>query len=184
MSLLSRPHTVLPVATAALLVIVSCGGSSTTTSSSVPPGDDGSGSATIGDMLAPTVATIALPDHIQTFIDDLQEAFEDADTAFLRKHLHPAVVDQYGLDACRTHLDSLALGTLSIAPTAFTELATWTMALDDIEVLVPDVIRIEYVNPEGAERVFHVGEVDGKLHYFLDCGVPRETPGGPSIQDS
>ncbi len=181
----------LTIAIALVLVTAGCGGSDSSTTSA---GDDTSGrgeSADIGDLLNPTgagstgpVITIELPDALSQFIDDLERAFADADTPFLINHLHPVVIDQYGLETCRSSITALTSSVFIVNPTAYTELVNWTLELDGIETLVPDVVEVEYLTGQGAERTFHVGEIGGEFFYFFDCGDPLDTPGGPSVQES
>ncbi len=132
--------------------------------------------------LAP-VATVALPDPLDAFFEDFQAAVQTANVAWLLEHLHPAVIDLYGLEQCADDLRGVIPQVVEILPTAVGEKGPWVMEFDATPVQVPDTYEVAVVFHEGATRreaTVHFGDRFGKLHWFTDCGEPLEVPGGPS----
>ena len=115
----------------------------------------------------------------QAFLELLEQAHAEEDATTLLKRLHPVVVELYGEAQCRDHVAQL----VARPPGPEQEVAAvdgpgpWTFGEHEgLAVPVEDVLSVEVVqrgSPEG-ERELHLGLVDGRLHWFTDCGDPRE----------
>lgn len=117
-------------------------------------------------------------DGVQKFLDGLDKAVRDGDTATRVALLHPAVIARYGEQQCR---DFLAGPLAQPDPSRRDKVvrvdkpAPFEFSMDDGTIPLADarlVIVEETFQKRKSERELHVAPVNGRYRYFIDCGTP------------
>lgn len=127
------------------------------------------------------VATPLVVDaRLRTFIDNFVPALRSNDTTFLFQHLHPAVLNLYGTDQCRTFINRGSVDpTINIVILGVKGPAPFPWISDGISTLVPNVYTLDAnVTVQGTteRRDIHFGQVGNDVYWFTSCGNPRVTP--------
>lgn len=129
------------------------------------------------DATASTV-TAAAPaaDDASTLVANLVAATRDGRADVLVDTLHPAVIDRYGLDTCRTYLATAGVFPLDLVVRETSTAASWDWQTDGVVTRIHDVALVEVSRVVGGETVLqelHVARAgDGSLRWFTDCGDP------------
>lgn len=147
-------------------------GETTSTSRAQAAGD---GSATSSSPTASTAAVrTETPDQ---FLPGLQQAERVRDTEFLVARLHPAVIERYGEDVCRSLFASEPpdpSSTFDIVGIDHT--GPWDYTSDGQTTTIPDTVFVvtnRTVHSQPPQQVqVHIAPVDGQQRWFTDC-----TPG-------
>lgn len=123
---------------------------------------------------------------LEVFVPRWQAAFRSGDTAFLVSRLHPAVVELYGEATCRASLANATDPTWTFTVQTTERPGTYLYIADDHSTAITEAITVtaELVTKSATStREFHLASVEGRIHWFRDCGEPlRPTnasgPGG------
>jgi hypothetical protein len=123
------------------------------------------------------VPPVLAMDAIQAFYTGFNQAFTDMNTDYLYSVLHPAVLERYGEEACRSTLDTVIANTIQVEALRLTELGAWNWEMDEVTGLVPNTytIEIRLTLPDGStlDQETHLAiRDDGSLGWFTDCGDP------------
>jgi hypothetical protein len=122
-----------------------------------------------------TRATVGVAETPEGFLPVFSAAIRTGDERFLFERLHPAVVEFYGVRACRVYLRDFVVPDSEFVYHSAAEPAEFTWIADGMATLVQDVVNVDVtaVSEEGEiDRVIHLGIVEGDLRWFADCGDP------------
>jgi hypothetical protein len=122
----------------------------------------------------PTGGT-AVAESPEGFLPAFSAAIRTGDERFLFDRLHPAVVEFYGVRACRVYLRDFVVPDSEFVYRSAAEPSEFTWVADGTATLVQDVVNVDVtaVSEEGEiDRVIHLGLVEGSLRWFADCGDP------------
>ncbi|MCJ7438445.1 MAG: hypothetical protein MUP97_11885 [Acidimicrobiia bacterium] len=116
------------------------------------------------------------PETPEQFLAALQRAQRAGDAGFLLAHLHPAVIERYGQDACRAFVSEPADPTSTFAVVKVDHTGPWDYTSDGQTTTIADTVfvvanRVAH-GQEQAQVDVHVAPVHGKQRWFTDC-----TPG-------
>jgi len=114
---------------------------------------------------------------VQKFLDKLDKAVRQSDTATRVALLHPAVIERYGEQQCRDFLASPEAEDPSRRDKVnrVDKPAPFDFTTDDGAIPIPNaqlVLVKETFQKKKSERELHVARVDGEYRYFIDCGTP------------
>jgi len=117
------------------------------------------------------------------FVEQLAQAFRDADSEFLLEHLHPDVIGLYA-GTCIDFVNGVSSPDLNIDVHSITDVADWTLTLDNHDLTITDAISLDVSRTENgvtSRTVMHVAPrpTDGppsEMTWFADCGEPIPTP--------
>ena len=133
-------------------------------------------SATVTSAAVTSTTASNGDEAVQDFLDRLADAVRSGDVDFQVERLHPAVIDRYGEDQCRSFFESRTDPTRAYAVTS----------------VAPDPQPFDYATDGGSETIdgttvvhatvtqdgqtgpatLHLAELDDELTYFVDCGEP------------
>jgi hypothetical protein len=125
-----------------------------------------------------TSSTVAVrtetPDQ---FLADLQQAERGGDSAFLLARLHPAVIERYGEDVCRSQFASEPPDpTSTFDVVGIDHTGPWDYTSDGQTTTIPNTVFVltnRTVHAQPAQQIqVHIAPVDGQQRWFTDC-----TPG-------
>jgi hypothetical protein len=134
-------------------------------------------SATIAPSATPDVDGLA-----RAFLGRLAAAIQAGTTETLVDELHQAVIDRYGLKACRTELSAVATDpSYAVEVVSVEGPAAWDYTTDGRTTTIPTALTVNAVvtssvavspAPTTVPRVIHLALVDGAIRWFTDCGSP------------
>ncbi len=142
-----------------------------------PAAESTASSSAESTTLAPTTTTtttaaLAEPD-VDGFIIDMGEALRVGDEVFLLDRLHPAVLDRYGEEQCRTYVETLEIPDLVLEFRGVTGPEPWDWTLDDVTTPFAEAYAVTLYNSQaGGETELHLVLADDELRWFTDCGDP------------
>jgi hypothetical protein len=124
----------------------------------------------------PTTKAVTTSQGATAFVAQLDTALASGDTNFTLAHLHPAVIDRYGVDECRAYVATLKDPSKHFAVHGnVTPPQDYTYASDGKSTVVPGVVGVtaSVVTPASTTpTVVHTVVVDGLYRWFTDCGAP------------
>ena len=117
-----------------------------------------------------------MTETVGLFVDEFNVAFASQDVNYLYDHLHPIVLDQYGVEQCQGYLEEVIDNPIQVEVLATHPPGLWLYERDGFSIPVDNAITVEanvLVDGQASEQVLHyaIGE-DGNLRWFTDCGVP------------
>ena len=124
--------------------------------------------------------TRAIPaDRVVAFYEGFNQEIADGDAAHLFETLHPAVLERYGEEACRTRLEEVVLNPLVVEVLELVDFGVWTYDQDEVLVDIEHTYSVEVrlALPDGStvEQEAHVAlRDDASVGWFTDCGEPLE----------
>lgn len=140
----------------------------------VPPGSS-EGEEAVG----PPPVSEGVEKSIRDFIEIFNTTAVERDSDPLYRLLHPAVLERYGQDACRTFLDTgLTSAEIPVQMTygSAEALGTWDWERDGLSTPVDFVYRVEVQLTAGDQSVsqqIHLAiPGDDSVRWFTDCGDP------------
>jgi len=117
---------------------------------------------------------------VQKFLDKLDKAVREGDTATRVALLHPAVIDRYGEQQCGDFLASqVAQDPSRRDKVKRVDKPEPYQYSDDGAIPIPNaqlVVVLGTFEKKKGERELHVAPVDGGYRYFIDCGTPLPRP--------
>ena len=133
-------------------------------------------------QLSPTSTPQPAPDElssVQDFYSGWNSAFEAQDVTTLLELLHPAVIDLYGFDACRSYLESVIVNPTQVEVLDVKDAGTWMWEIDGLQVSVENAFGVDVAISSGGQtftREAHlaltISGTLGELAWFTDCGDP------------
>ncbi len=166
--------------------LIGTGGGATATTTPTPTlTADASASQTPASQ-APTASPTPVPAtatpaptlgeaEVRAFVASLVAAIHAGDVETLLAGLHPATIDRYGQDACRTALAGFTDPTFGIEVLEVQDPAPWDYVTDGMTVTIPDAWAVPGNRSSGGTTVpftFHFAPFGDAVHWFTDC-----TPG-------
>lgn len=133
-----------------------------------------------GERVQPSVESTPGVDEalVEAFYGVLNTAFETKDVDTLLNNLHPAVIDLYGLDVCRTYLSSVVETPTQIELKDVLGVGPWDWEIDSRSTLIEKAYTLEIILTAQGEQLAqetHLGlREDGSLGWFTDCGDPLQ----------
>lgn len=109
------------------------------------------------------------------FYGRLTSALQASDVAALFDLLHPAVLDRYGDEQCRSYLAGVGDEALDIEVLGSAPPAPWTWELDGVSTEIDPAIAVDIRLSAGeasVEQEAHLALADSRLRWFTDCGDP------------
>jgi len=139
-----------------------------------PEGGGGEGAGGSG----PVPVTEGEKATIQSFIDVFNTSFQEGDAEPLFNLLHPAVLDQYGAETCRTYLGETLETPVELDYQNAVLIDSWDWMRDELTTSVNDAYRVQVnvtIGEESGEQPMHlVMPGDDSVRWFTDCGDPLE----------
>lgn len=133
------------------------------------------------DTPAPTATPAAesgqQEETVEAFVEAFNQAFRDQDVDFLVDRLHPKVIQVYGEEACVAYVESVLDPELDLQITSVEGPEPWIWEVDERRFRIPSAYAIEgelSTRGETRETAGHFAPVDGRLHWFTDCGDPLQ----------
>jgi len=116
-------------------------------------------------------------DRVVSFYEGFNQAMADGDAAFLFETLHPAVLERYGEEACRTRLEEVVQDPIVVEVLELVDFGVWTYDQDevlaDIEHTYSVEVRLTLPDGSTVEQEAHVAlREDASVGWFTDCGEP------------
>ena len=149
----------------------------TTSTTSVPPTTTAvtttSTTAAVTTTAAPS--TTVAPESAETFLSELNVAFEAADAEFLLGRLNQATIERYGSGQCATYLAGILPQSQGLSMRREVGDGPWGYTTDNVTTSLTGVSAIEVdrvVNGETRINELHWQLVDGVFTWFTDCGSP------------
>jgi hypothetical protein len=124
---------------------------------------------------AAPASPVASTDGAAELVAHLVAATRDGRADVLLDRLHPAVIERYGVDACRSYLSAAGVFPLDLTAREATAASRWTWETDGVRADVTDVVLVEVsrvINGETVLQELHLARADGSLGWFTDCGEP------------
>jgi hypothetical protein len=118
---------------------------------------------------------------VQKFLDKLDKAVREGDTATRVALLHPSVIERYGEQQCRDFLASQVAQDPSRRDKVdrVDKPEPFEFTTDDGVIPIPNAqlvfVKETFAKNKG-ERELHVALVDRDYRYFIDCGTPLPRP--------
>jgi hypothetical protein len=134
----------------------------------------------------PTPTPVPTPEplgeaDVRAFVDELVAAINTGDVEFLVANLHPATIDRYGEEACRTATAGFTNPDFDIEVLEVAAQAPWDYVTEDppnaLTTTIADTwevtgnLHVGGTVPD-ATRAFHYAPFDGTVRWFTDCGTP------------
>jgi hypothetical protein len=115
---------------------------------------------------------------VEAFIEAYNAAYRSGNVQTLFDNLHPAVLERYGAEACRTYLEQVIEEPVELELLQAEPLESWNWERDDRSTVVPNALAV-LVNftaqGQSEQREVHFAlREDGTLAWFTDCGEPLE----------
>jgi hypothetical protein len=108
-----------------------------------------------------------------TFVHALAKAARDGDVDFRFDRLHPAVIERYGADACRSALDDPADPTARFEDAEVDHVGPWDYTSDGETTTIKKATFVNAERYEGGQPgepvVLHLAAVDDDYRWFTDC---------------
>ena len=113
-------------------------------------------------------------DRMQAFYEDFNNAFKTKDVDFLYNHLHPAVIDLYGTDVCRSYLESIIDSTIEVGVDNLSDFSSWDWEIDGQTTPIENAytLLITFKLPDGSfnQQETHLALVDDiSIAWFTQC---------------
>lgn len=112
----------------------------------------------------------------EAFVRTLAEALRAGDAGFLLDRLHPAVLDRYGAEACRSYVGGVSDPTFELTVQAVSEPGPYDWELDGVSTVIPDAVTVTVERTQGGgvtTQDMHIAPSGGGWRWFTDCGDPR-----------
>lgn len=122
----------------------------------------------------PEAAAVTEADVVD-FYARLTSALQASDVATLFDLLHPAVLERYGDEQCRSYLAGAGDETLDIEVLGSAPPEPWTWELDGASTEIDPAIAVDIRLSAGeasVEQEAHLAVADGRMRWFTDCGDP------------
>jgi len=132
-------------------------------------------STTSASTTSAAPSTTAAPESAETFLSELNLAFEAADAEFLLGRLNQATIERYGSDQCATYLAGILPQSQGLSMRREVGDGPWGYTTDNVTTSLTGVSAIEVdrvVNGETRINELHWQLVDGVFTWFTDCGSP------------
>jgi hypothetical protein len=140
----------------------------------VPPGSGGS-----EETVGPLPVSAGVEEAVKSFIEVFNTAAQDRDPELLYGLLHPAVLDRYGQEACRSYLETgitSAETPVEMSYGSAEALGTWEWQTDGLSTSIDYVYRVQVqlsAGDQSASQQIHLAVPgDDSVRWFTDCGVP------------
>jgi hypothetical protein len=120
-----------------------------------------------------TTSTVPPTETPQEFLTLLATAYRKDDVDFLVSRLNPAVIDRFGVDACRANLTFPPDPTAAFTVKNVSAPMPFEYTTDTRSTTVPDTLFVDVDQVGGGSEVsvtVHLTPVDGKLTWFRNCG--------------
>lgn len=140
------------------------------------PGGSAISYLVIGEPIETEVETSAVPnpERVTQFFDSFNAVQSHGDSEAMFGLLHIAVLDLYGVDACRTYLESVVNPSAEVEVLDVTAFGPWDWVRDEHTIPINDAYTAKVIvhsNQGDAEQVLHIAvREDGTLGWFTDCG--------------
>jgi hypothetical protein len=119
---------------------------------------------------------------IRAFVSRLEAAIRTAELLPMLPLLHPASIERYGEEACRTNLTTRSPDPdFAIRVTSIDGPAPWDYVTDGRTATIADAWTVVASvtardpttgQPATSERELHVAPIAGEVRWFTDCGTP------------
>jgi hypothetical protein len=127
---------------------------------------------TTGSTAPPTTTPAETPEE---FLADLAAAFRASDVEFKLARLHPAVIERFGEELCRTYLSTIAPdASAAFVVTSVSEPADYDWTIAGQTTTVPETVSVEVTrtaNGVASAATVHLTPVDGQLRWYTDCSA-------------
>lgn len=127
------------------------------------------------DVSAEETSVLA-SDRVRAFYEALNEAFLTENVEFLVQNLHPAILEVYGVDACRAHFRELLPDPPVVETIGVTGFGSWVLEHDGYTVAIDNayaVLAEKTVGGQTEQDEVHLAlRDDASLGWFADCGEP------------
>jgi hypothetical protein len=113
-----------------------------------------------------------LTNTFQIFIDDFNHAMQNVDIDWLFRHLHPAVIERYSPDLCRSYLVRTIQSAFEINVKDWSGPVVWSWEVDDVAVVVNDAFTAHSelrIQDNLTESDVHFALFDGQFTWFTTC---------------
>jgi hypothetical protein len=115
---------------------------------------------------------------VESFYGLLNTAFETKDVDTLLNSLHPAVIDLYGLGACKVYLGTVVETPIHVDLEEVLTIGPWEWEIDGRTTRIEKAYALEILMTAQGEQhaqETHLGlREDGSLGWFTDCGEPMQ----------
>jgi hypothetical protein len=170
---------ILLIAVGALLMVTGAVGLALTpatpeTTSASPSPDTGSPSPAGSPTVEPTKAPAQLETPEQ-FVPELAAAIRAGNQRFLFRRLHPAVLERYGEEQCRSAMEGFDDPSFELEVQSSRGPHVWPWRTDGLTTRVPGTFDVNVIRRVGGEEdndVVHVALEGTQLRWFTDCGDP------------
>ena len=125
--------------------------------------------------LPPTAALDPAEEQALAFLQAMQAAHDNGDSAFLYDHLHEAVLSRYGEQQCQLYLDSVTGSITNLEALDSDYPVEFIYATDDLETSLSGAVRLDIryeAQGETFEGLLHILVENGESQWFTDCGDP------------
>jgi hypothetical protein len=132
-------------------------------------------SVVVGSIPQPLPERAALP--VTDFLKPFVAAMQSGNTSFLLEHLHPAVIEIYGSEQCRSYLEGVSDPLFDIELLSASGPSAWEWKIDGISTFIPDAYTVNINRTSGGTT--SIGEShfafddQNRLGWFTDCGDPQ-----------
>jgi hypothetical protein len=113
---------------------------------------------------------------VNSFIQTFNTAFQNGDFETLFTLLHPAVINLYGADACRTYLKGVIENKVHLDLVKVSEEGTWIWEIDGRSIPLDSIYKVKVdftVQDQKSQPDFHLYlPGDGSALWLTDCGEP------------
>jgi hypothetical protein len=143
-----------------------------------PGGGSAEGTVTMervaGEPSPPGTEATGPDPSVVAFLDGLAAAFREGDGAALLDALHPAVIDRYGAEQCRSYTDGLLIDDMGFEVLTVESADGWSYDQDELQTSVEDAVAVTAIREDlGQESELHLASVGGEWRWFTDCGDPN-----------
>jgi len=125
---------------------------------------------------ATTSTTTSPTETVEGFVADYVAALQIDDYVYLTQRLHPRLKETYGEDQCRDSIEAAGADpAYMIEVESVTGPSEWSIRIDGIDYTFEDVYTLGTRTTTSSGTTspdLHVALVDGRFHWFTDCGEP------------
>lgn len=138
----------------------------------------GSGRGSPSPVGSPTVEPTKTPVQLEAperFVPTLAAAIREGNQQFLFRRLHPAVLERFGDEQCRTALEAFDNPSFDLEVQATHPLKRWAWRTDGVRTKIAPAVAVDVIRSSGgaaSDDVVHVAHVGTQLRWFTDCGDP------------
>jgi hypothetical protein len=119
-----------------------------------------------------TTSTLAPVESPAEFLELLAAAYRADDVDFLVSRLNPAVIERFGVDACRANLTFVPDPTAAFTVKSVSAPQPYDYKTDTRTTTVPDTLFVDVDQAGGGSTqavTVHLTPVGGKLTWFRNC---------------